>query len=276
MNGISTSGVPAVVAAVALGLAACANQAGTTGGTGDTASRQASGASTGTEPGATTGGAGAPGGADATVGGGATADTGQHGGAAGAGTASTDVGADPGAAAEAGATTGADAGAAAGATAGAAGDLAPQDREFLMTAAQNNLLEIQGSQLAQERATDDRVREFARMMLSDHTGATQRLQQIAAQKGVQPPVSLTGTHESRLEQLRDASGQEFDSMYVQQVGVQAHEQAVSLFQRAAEQAQDPEVRSFAQSTLPVLEQHLEEARELAGQVGATREAAATP
>ncbi|MNF08689.1 hypothetical protein D3C81_1758680 [compost metagenome] len=59
--------------------------------------------------------------------------------------------------------------------------------------------------------------------------------------------------------IRDES---FDAAYANNQ-VNAHEEAVKLFKDAAENADDPEIKQFAQATLPVLQQHLEMAQQLA-------------
>jgi predicted outer membrane protein len=64
-----------------------------------------------------------------------------------------------------------------------------------------------------------------------------------------------------LRNLSQKSGQEFDREYVDLV-VDAHEDAVRLFQRAAKEAQDSEVRSFASSHVAALQSHLDQANSL--------------
>lgn len=63
------------------------------------------------------------------------------------------------------------------------------------------------------------------------------------------------------QKLSDASGREFDQRYVELM-VKEHEKAVELFEQAAEDAEDPQVRSFASTNVGTLREHLQEAREL--------------
>jgi putative membrane protein len=44
--------------------------------------------------------------------------------------------------------------------------------------------------------------------------------------------------------------------------IKAHGKAVSLFENAVLDAKDPEIRSFADKTVPLLRTHLESAKEL--------------
>jgi putative membrane protein len=59
-----------------------------------------------------------------------------------------------------------------------------------------------------------------------------------------------------------AFGPSFDKMYASQIDVSAHEDAVKLFQTAATNAKDPEIKAFAAKTAPALQHHLEMAKTL--------------
>jgi putative membrane protein len=68
------------------------------------------------------------------------------------------------------------------------------------------------------------------------------------------------------EQLEGLSGDKFDKAYMQRM-VRDHEQAVALFQDEAKNGKDTDVRDLANSTLSALQEHLKQAREIAGRVG---------
>jgi putative membrane protein len=61
-------------------------------------------------------------------------------------------------------------------------------------------------------------------------------------------------------------GQDFDRAYIAQM-VKDHTEAVRLFEQQAERDADPEVKAFAQKTLPTLREHLEMARSIQQQLG---------
>jgi putative membrane protein len=58
----------------------------------------------------------------------------------------------------------------------------------------------------------------------------------------------------------------FDKSYATHIGIAAHEQAVKLFEDAAEDAQNADIKKFAADTLPVLKKHLEEAKRIDAKV----------
>jgi len=141
--------------------------------------------------------------------------------------------------------------------------LAAADKQFFSNAAQAGMLEIEASKLAQERATQEDVKSFATMIVNDHAGADAELKSLAADKGVRLPTSLSGKHKQTMDKLQKAQGAEFDKVYAATVGVAAHKEAVSLFDKTAKNAKDPDVKSFAAKTLPTLKQHLAQAQTLA-------------
>ncbi|VVE84581.1 DUF4142 domain-containing protein [Pandoraea sputorum] len=148
----------------------------------------------------------------------------------------------------------------------------PRDAETMMhapggvvdSAGRAGMLEVQASQLAQERSPSTDVKNFARQMVADHTKACNELQQIAARKGIRVPAAAEVNPE--LQTLTNKQGREFDAAYVAAAGPAAHQQAVRLFQQEADSGHDPELKAFARSTLPILQRQLTMARKLAASV----------
>ncbi|MDF3076445.1 MAG: hypothetical protein K0S09_334 [Sphingobacteriaceae bacterium] len=63
---------------------------------------------------------------------------------------------------------------------------------------------------------------------------------------------------NEITSLNNLSGQQFDQQYMRMM-LQDHYQAIALFQSAA-QSDDPQVKSYAQKTLPALQAHLAHAK----------------
>ncbi|MVW79902.1 DUF4142 domain-containing protein [Bordetella sp. 02P26C-1] len=135
------------------------------------------------------------------------------------------------------------------------------DRQFLNDAAQSGALEIEGSKLALEKSQNAQVKEFAQKMIDDHTKVSQKLAELAKSKGYEPPNEPSLMQKAKLKALsmRDEG---FDEAYANEIGVDAHEDAVKLFEKSAQDVKDPEVKQFATETLPSLKMHLEAAQAL--------------
>lgn len=147
-----------------------------------------------------------------------------------------------------------------------AADLSNDDQKFLRKAGESGMLEIQASQLAAQKSQHPAVRDFAEMMIKDHTAVDNELKTLAESKGFQLPVELDGGKARLMEKLRGLDGHDFDEEYVDEVAVDAHEDAVDLFEDAADDADDADIKAFAAKHLPSLQKHLEMGRQLEDQV----------
>lgn len=146
----------------------------------------------------------------------------------------------------------------------AAHTLSAKDAAFLKQVAENNLAEIESGKLALEKSTDTRIQTFARQMVDDHGKAGAELANLAASKGFALPTAPTLIQQGKLKLLGTAGGGEFDRVYAETQGLQAHRDTIQLFENMAQEAQDPAVRAFAVKTLPTLRHHLDMARLLPG------------
>jgi len=147
-----------------------------------------------------------------------------------------------------------------------------QDQTFMMEAARGGLMEVQVAQLAQQKAQSDEIKEYARKLEQDHTKANEQLKQIAQERNVQLPTDL-GSHAAQLSKFQSLSGEQFDREWIR-MQVQHHKKDVSDFRKEANRGMDSDVKNFASTNLPVLEQHLSEAQRLQSSTG-TRSRSAT-
>lgn len=141
--------------------------------------------------------------------------------------------------------------------------LAGADKAFLEQAAEDGLTEIEGSRLALNKVTDPSVKRFAQRLVDEHTRMADDLRALARQKGVKLPQRPSLLQRGKLKLLSTADGDSFTHRYLEHIGVDAHEDTLERFEKAADSAKDPEVKAFAAHALPALRQHLDEARRLA-------------
>jgi putative membrane protein len=140
------------------------------------------------------------------------------------------------------------------------------DSSFYRALAEGGMTEVDLGRLAEQKTQDPKIKDFAAMMVKDHSVANEKLESLAASKQVSMPRTL-GTSQlgtkSRLENL-NAGG--FDKSYIKSQ-VKAHEDTVALLQNEISSGQDPDAKGFAQSILPTVQHHLEAARSLAAEEG---------
>jgi putative membrane protein len=151
--------------------------------------------------------------------------------------------------------------AAAGMVAAADPGLAPADRDFLNKAAQGGLMEVAAGKLAAQRGMDTAVKAFGQKMVTDHTAANDLLKSLAASKNVPLPESVSEQEHTALGKLEGLNGTEFDKAYSQMM-VKDHLTDIGDFEREVKKAQDPDVKAFAEQTLPTLRHHLMMANQL--------------
>lgn len=147
-----------------------------------------------------------------------------------------------------------------------ANTVSEEDREMITDLAEANLAEIETSQLALTKSQNPSVRAFAQKMIDDHGMAQQELQQMAQAKGLTLPQETDLAHKTVSGALRLLSGDTFDSQYINRVGVDDHQRTVELLQKAQGQARDAEFKAMAGRLLPVMQGHLDTARQIGQQL----------
>ncbi|EEF59374.1 DUF4142 domain-containing protein [Pedosphaera parvula] len=142
------------------------------------------------------------------------------------------------------------------------GQFTAKDFKFVTDAAKGGMTEVELGQLAQQKASNQAVKDFGQKMVDDHKKANDELMQLVSQKGATLPTDVTSTGEKRVEDhLRNLSGADFDKAYMDHM-VKDHKKDVKEFERMSKDAKDPELRAWAAKTLPTLEQHLQMAESL--------------
>lgn len=138
-------------------------------------------------------------------------------------------------------------------------DVEPAD--FVDTASALGLAEIENGKLALEKGESSQVRAFAQTMIDDHTKSNQELAEIATRKNLEVAdgPTLMASAKKMILNLRD--GESFDEAYANNQ-VKAHEQTIELYRKQVREGKDADLKSFAEKSLPQLEEHLKMAREL--------------
>ena len=149
----------------------------------------------------------------------------------------------------------------AAAKSGEAMKVGKSDHTFMTKAAQGGMFEVKMAQVAQEKASSEEVKEFARMIEADHKKANEQLKELAQQKGVNLPEDMGPQHSATVERLSKLSGEVFDHAYVQDQ-IKDHKKDIQAFKQEGKSGMDSDVKQFAASTVPTLEKHLDRAQQL--------------
>jgi len=136
------------------------------------------------------------------------------------------------------------------------------DTEFYRLATESSQKEIAASNVALQQAESQSVKDYAQMMVTDHTAMTQQVQEAAGTADAASPApDATVTAD-----LQGRTGADFDRAYMDMM-VMDHQKAVAIFENASQNASTDEAKALAQGALPKLREHLERAQQLQQEVG---------
>jgi putative membrane protein len=145
------------------------------------------------------------------------------------------------------------------------GALSSSDRTFVMNAAQANLAEIDTAKMVEQKTSNPAVKDFAQRMVTDHSQAEQQLSNWAETAGVKLPTQASASERAQQAQLDKLSGKQLDDTYVRDE-LQDHKKVIAEFNTEIEHGQDHAVKSYAEQTLPVLQDHIRIDEDLAGKM----------
>jgi putative membrane protein len=145
---------------------------------------------------------------------------------------------------------------------------AVSDTQFAKKAAQGGMAEVKLGQLAQEKGTSDTVKKFGQRMVEDHTKAGDELKRAAAQDNITLPDTISAKDKATYDELSKLSGAAFDRAYARDM-VKDHEEDIADFNKEANGGKNAAIKDFATQTLPTLQDHLKEAKEMRQNVSAS-------
>jgi putative membrane protein len=140
--------------------------------------------------------------------------------------------------------------------------VAPSTQDFVKEAATSDMFEIASSKLAVERS-DAATKAFAQQMIQDHGKTTAELKGLVTSGKVKAtlPTDMTDAQKKMLDDLQAMKSDEFMEKYHSEQ-VDAHKDAVDLFERYGKEGEQPDLKAWAESTLPTLKHHLDMAKAL--------------
>ena len=143
-------------------------------------------------------------------------------------------------------------------TTGATGIAVDQgDAKFATDAANGGMAEVAVAKVAEQKAINPQVKKFAEMMVKDHSKANEELMAIAKTKNITLPAAPSDDKQKELADLSAKSTTDFDKAYVDAM-VDGHKKTIAMFEDAAKNCKDADLKAFATATLPVIKGHLTE------------------
>jgi putative membrane protein len=145
--------------------------------------------------------------------------------------------------------------------------ISQQDQNFINTAYQANETELRLGQIAQDKATNEDVKNFAMHMVKDHTEIGHGMTSLISEERGAIPPTIDKDHMRRADEIAAKNGADFDRAYMDAM-VKDHEEAVDLFEREANADVKTTTTAWAAKVLPTLKDHLKMALQTGRVVGA--------
>jgi putative membrane protein len=136
------------------------------------------------------------------------------------------------------------------------GRLNSYDYNFLVHAGLLGLEQELAGEIAQRRSTSMSVRKAGERMLNDEGQAMTGLREIATRKGAVMPTQLQRPERALVLPLETLPAPEFDKTFTR-VTVKRETRAVKQFEVAWKNISDPDLRAWAQNTIPLLQERLQ-------------------
>jgi putative membrane protein len=142
--------------------------------------------------------------------------------------------------------------------------LSPVDYNFVAQANLGAPFQIDSGRIAEQKATTAAIRDYAHLMVVTHIPVVDALNAVLQRKRIAAPphTLLQGAYDAMIASLKAEKGAALDRDYVDgQVEYQRGN--ATLFKYEINNGADPDLKEFAQHTLPKIEDHLQRALKLA-------------
>jgi len=139
------------------------------------------------------------------------------------------------------------------------------DADFIRNVGADNTMHIQLARIALEKAKNKDVRQYAQRMLTDHTRQQEQWKAMVEKEDMPYGLGMGPKHREKVEALQKVSSKNFDKAYMTLM-IQQHQQ-VNYWQNEGRNSKSAAVRRLVNQGLPIEEQHLAQAKQIAREVG---------
>jgi predicted outer membrane protein len=130
------------------------------------------------------------------------------------------------------------------------------DIAFVKQATESSRKEISSARDAMSKLKQPDLKRIAEMLVADHSGASAKLSKLAESKGWPVPAPQAPSAPASGTAIAD-----FDAKWTAEM-IAGHERSIALYRTQAQNGEDEDLRKFARETLPTIERHLSQLKEL--------------
>ena len=130
------------------------------------------------------------------------------------------------------------------------------DNSFMTTAAHANRSEVDLGQLALTKSSNDSVKIFAQMLVSDHTAAIASLDSLASAYNITLPTTADSAQLAWKDSLNSYTGYTFDTAFINSQ-IRTHQQLVAIFQDETTNGNADNIQAYANNHIAGLQAHMQ-------------------
>ena len=132
---------------------------------------------------------------------------------------------------------------------------------FVKEAGAGNAAEIKMGELALKNAESQQVKDFAQMMITDHTAANEELGAVAKNHNIDFPPEPPAKEKELGKKMLDVKGAAFDKAYMTHA-VKDHTEDLAEYKKAKSEVKDAKLVEYTDKTEQMVAKHLEEAKKI--------------
>ncbi len=138
-------------------------------------------------------------------------------------------------------------------------DKMEDDTEFAVEAADGGMLEVELGKLAQKNGMSSTVKDFGKMMETEHGKANDELKNMAQSNNITLPAMMSNDNQKTYDDLAAKTGKDFDKAYADLM-VKDHKNDIDEFKEQAEDGKKADLKTWAAGKVSTLEMHLQKAQ----------------
>lgn len=139
--------------------------------------------------------------------------------------------------------------------------LSSADQSLMNQVAVGGMRQLKISQAVLEKASSDEVRVLAQSEVEEQTMVANKLNEIARAKGAALPPGADAETMALVDRIRNMTAEEVNLFYIRESGIRGHELLRETMKMVNRTADDDDLESLAEATLPVIKTHLKVAKQ---------------
>ena len=132
---------------------------------------------------------------------------------------------------------------------------------FVTNASISDMYEIQAGQIAQAKGQSKGVKDFGKMMVTDHTAMSNAMKPMVIAAGETAPTGLDERRKGMIDNLNAAAPADFDKVYLDQQEA-AHGEALTLMSGYGDNGDNADLKAGALKAVPKSQAHLDHVKQL--------------